>query len=98
MPSRWTNECEYHERFDDNWNTKPEVLHAESHAIAKVARSNESEECATLYTTHSPCLDCAKLIYQSGIKRVVWRTQYKTDGEAGNVFLVTAGIEVDYLP
>lgn len=98
MPSGWTNECEYQDSFDGKWITKPEVLHAETNAIAKVARSNESAEGATLYTTHSPCLECAKLIYQSGIKRVVWRTQYKTDGEAGNVFLVTAGIEVDYLP
>ena len=96
MPSGWTNVCEYQDSFDGKWITKPEVLHAETNAIAKVARSNESAEGATLYTTVSPCLDCAKLIYQSGITRLVWRNQYKTN--AGNVFLVTAGVEVDYLP
>ena len=74
MPSGWDNTCEV-----DNV-TKPEVLHAETNAIAKVARSNESCEGATLFVTTAPCLDCAKLIYQSGISRVVWKTPHlRTD-------------------
>lgn len=61
--------------------TKPEVLHAESNAIAKLARSNESGEDASLFVTHAPCMDCAKLIYQSGIKEVYYRNSYRsTDG------------------
>ena len=59
--------------------TKPEVLHAESNAIAKVARSTESSEGATLFCTHAPCIDCAKLIYQSGIKSVYYRDAYRSD-------------------
>jgi len=95
MPSGWTNECEHTDEYGFNAVTKPEVLHAETNAIAKVARSGESCEGATLYTTHSPCLDCAKLIYQAGITRIVWRNEYKSS--KGNVFLVTAGVDVDYL-
>jgi dCMP deaminase len=59
--------------------TKPEVLHAESNAIAKVARSTESSDGATLFCTHAPCIDCAKLIYQSGIKSVYYRDAYRND-------------------
>lgn len=70
MPSGWDNTCEV-----DNV-TKPEVLHAETNAIAKVARSNESCVDATLFVTTAPCLDCAKLIYQSGISRVVWKNPH----------------------
>ena len=95
MPSGWTNECETTDEFGNMPVTKREVLHAETNAIAKVARSGESCEGATLYTTHSPCLDCAKLIYQSGISRVVWKHQYKND--AGNVFLVTAGLDIGHI-
>lgn len=91
MPSGWTNECEtyeskvnfpFHEGDSDvygEYKTKPEVLHAETNAIAKVARSNESAVDSTLYCTHAPCLDCAKLIYQSGVSRVFWRYKYKCD-------------------
>ena len=67
MPSGWTNECETADEYGNMPKTKPEVLHAETNAIAKVAKSSESSEGATLYTTCAPCLDCAKLIYQSGI-------------------------------
>jgi dCMP deaminase len=93
MPSGWTNECETTDEYGNMPVTKPEVLHAETNAIAKVARSSESCEGATLYTTHSPCLDCAKLIFQSGIKKVVWRDQYRS--AQGNIFLVMAGLEVE---
>jgi len=72
--------------------TKPEVLHAETNAIAKLARSNDSGEGADLFVTHSPCLDCAKLIYQSGIRRVYFGKHYRDD--TGIEFLKKSGIEV----
>ena len=73
--------------------TKPEVLHAETNAIAKLARSAESGIGADLFVTHSPCLDCAKLIYQSGIKRVWFSEAYRnTDGVE---FLKKSGVEVE---
>lgn len=59
--------------------TKPEVLHAESNALAKVARSTESSEGSTMFCTHAPCIECAKLIYQSGIKSLYYRDQYRSD-------------------
>jgi len=72
--------------------TKPEVLHAETNAIAKLAKSTESGDGAVLFVTHSPCLDCAKLIFQSGIRSVFYRDNYRsTDGVA---FLEKSGIEV----
>lgn len=98
MPSGWTNECEdvvYGKadgEFKDTLITKPEVLHAESNAIAKLARSTESGEGAVMFITHSPCLDCAKLIYQSGIVQVYFRTPYRT--KDGIEFLKKSHIEV----
>ena len=75
-PAGFENICE-----DDNGTTKPYVLHAEANAITKVARSYNSSEGATLYVTASPCVECAKLIIQSGIKRVVFNELYRiTDG------------------
>lgn len=75
-PAGFENVCE-----DENGLTKPYVLHAEANAITKVARSNNSSEGATLYITASPCLECAKLIIQAGIKRVVFNELYRiTDG------------------
>ena len=75
-PSGFENVCE-----DDNNVTKPYVLHAEANAITKVARSNNSSDGATLYVTSSPCMECAKLIIQAGVKRVVYNEQYRlTDG------------------
>jgi dCMP deaminase len=72
--------------------TKPEVLHAETNAIAKLAKSNESGMGATMFITHAPCLDCAKLIYQSGISSVLYRNSYRDTG--GITFLERSGIEV----
>ena len=75
-PSGFENLCE-----DANNVTQPYVLHAEANAITKIARSNNSSEGATLYVTTSPCIECAKLIIQSGIKRVVYSKEYHvTDG------------------
>ena len=75
-PSGFENQCE-----DENGVTKPYVLHAEANAITKVAKSGNSSEGATLYVTASPCIECSKLIIQAGIKRVVYRDEYRlTDG------------------
>lgn len=71
-PSGFENLCE-----DDNNQTKPYVLHAEANAITKVAKSSNSSEGATLYVTASPCIECAKLIIQAGIKRVVYSEMYR---------------------
>jgi dCMP deaminase len=75
--------------------TKPEVLHAETNAIAKLARSTESGLGADLFVTHSPCLNCAKLIYQSGISRVWYGAEYR-DSE-GVQFLRKSGVQVEHL-
>src|SRR6056300_1286556 len=72
MPSGWDNVCEHEGK------TKPEVLHAESNAIAKLASSHESGKDATIFITHSPCIDCAKLIYQSGISKVYYASEYRS--------------------
>ena len=73
--------------------TKPEVLHAETNAIAKLAKSTESGDGATMFVTHAPCMDCAKLIYQSGINSVLYRNSYRnTDGID---FLNKAGVKVE---
>lgn len=76
--------------------TKPEVLHAESNALAKVARSTESSEGATMFCTHAPCMDCAKLIFQSGIKIIYYKNQYRED--AGIKFLMISGVNVHQYP
>ena len=72
--------------------TKPEVLHAETNAIAKLAKSTESGLDATLFVTHAPCLDCAKLVYQSGINSVYYRNSYRD--EAGIQFLEKCNVKV----
>lgn len=72
--------------------TKPEVLHAESNAIAKLAKSNDSGDGADLFVTHSPCMECSKLIFQSGIRRVFYSENYRDD--SGIKFLKQSGIEV----
>jgi dCMP deaminase len=75
--------------------TKPEVLHAETNAIAKLAKSNESGMSASLFVTHAPCLDCAKLIYQSGINNVLYRNAYRDT--SGIEFLEKSGIIVEQI-
>ena len=96
MPSGWDNNCEFEFTHPQTkiteLVTRPEVLHAETNAIAKLAQSSESGHGATLFVTHAPCLDCAKLVYQSGISSVYYRNQYRnTDGID---FLKKANIEV----
>ncbi|NDV77423.1 dCMP deaminase family protein [Dysgonomonas sp. 511] len=89
-PSGFENVCE-----DDDYQTKPYVLHAEANAITKVACSHNSSMGATMYVTTSPCIECAKLIIQAGIKRVVYSEKYRrSDGAA---LLERAGIEIVYI-
>lgn len=95
MPAGWSNICE-DVLEDGTLKTKPEVLHAESNAIAKLARSNESGEEAEIFITHAPCIECAKLIYQSGIKQVYYSRQYRDD--RGLDFLRASGVDVEQLP
>jgi dCMP deaminase len=88
MPSGWDNVCE-----DENFKTKPEVLHAETNCLAKIARSTNSSEGASLFVTHAPCIDCAKIIHQSGINSVYFRNNYRsTDGVN---FLERCGVYVE---
>ena len=87
-PSGFENVCE-----DENGVTKPYVLHAEANAITKVAKSGNSSEGATLYVTASPCVECAKLIIQAGIRRGVYKDSYRLND--GIELLQRAGIEVE---
>ncbi len=89
-PSGFENVCE-----DENGKTKWYVLHAEANAITKVARSTQNSDGATLYVTVSPCKECSKLIFQSGIKRVVYHELYKDN--SGLDFLKKAGVEVVHI-
>lgn len=102
MPTGWDNCCEYEipEEIDPDSRTvtpsqlatRPEVLHAESNAILKVARSTESSNGATLFCTHAPCIECAKLIYQAGITTVYYKEHYRND--AGIRFLQQGDVSV----
>ena len=105
MPAGWDNNCEYEvEEFQTEYGvgsklvktgelkTKPEVLHAESNAIAKLAKSTSSGECASIFITHAPCHDCAKLIYQSGISSVYYRNAYRDT--SGIDFLTKSNVKV----
>jgi dCMP deaminase len=96
MPSGWTNECEHSTgiyALDQELVTKDEVLHAEANAITKVAMSSESCYNGDIYTTTAPCLECAKLIYQSGISNVFYRTPHLRS-EDGIKFLDKCDINV----
>jgi len=108
-PAGWDNECENEIREDSFYvidpggpqypcssirlETKPEVIHAEANAIAKLARSNESGFAADMYITHTPCFECSKLIHIAGIKKVYYRNQYRTLD--GLEFLKKCNIEVE---
>lgn len=103
IQSEWPHEgiymdkdgTEYVTRY--RWKTKPEVLHAEANAITKLARSPESAESATLFCTHLPCMECAKLIYQSGISSVYYRVEYQAARGSGKDFLTKSGVTVEQL-
>ena len=90
-PSGFENVCE-----DENNVTKPYVLHAEANAITKIARSGNNSDGATLYVTAAPCIECAKLIIQAGICRVIYSEKYRI--EDGIDLLRRAGIKVEYIP
>ena len=76
-PAGYDNNCEYETRF--GYETKPEVLHAESNALMKLAKSTNSSKDSTIYLAMSPCFDCAKLIIQAGVKRVVYSDTYRIE-------------------
>jgi len=98
MPSGWDNVCEHdihhHELGTTTSVTKAEVLHAETNAIAKLAQSSESGKDAILFCTHLPCMECAKLIYQSGITEVYYREEYDAAKGSGKDFLKLSGITI----
>ena len=95
MPSGWTNECETTDEFGNMPVTKPEVLHAEANAITKVARSSENCLDSTIYCTTAPCLECAKLIYQAGIMRVVWEKPHLRSDDGIQFLNKCEGITVE---
>ena len=98
MPAGWDNDCEIEITQPVgrvNLVSKPEVLHAETNAIAKLAKSTESGDGAVLFVTHSPCLDCAKLIFQSGIRSVFYRNSYRSTD--GTTFLERSGVTVEQI-
>jgi len=100
MPSGWTNECEevvtptlpYLQGDGPTLKTKDEVIHAEANAVAKLARDGESGKDSTMFCTHAPCIQCAKIIYGAGIKNLYYRNSYRD--EAGLLFLKQCDIEV----
>ena len=106
-PSGFDNTCEIKEHVGNypketpedlieyRWVTKPEVLHAESNAISKLAKSTQSSVGATIYITCSPCFECSKLMIQCGITRVVYAEKYRDGG--GKILLEKAGIKTEYL-
>ncbi len=95
MPSGWENVCEYPhiENGEASLITKLEVIHAESNAICKVTKSTNSSEGADMFVTHAPCIHCAKLIHQSGIRKVFYRNTYRDDG--GLKFLEKCGVQIE---
>jgi dCMP deaminase len=104
MPTGWDNDCENvvveESQYEPNvyYKSKPQVLHAESNAIAKVAKSNESCDNAAIFCTHAPCLECAKLIHQSGITSVYYKQDYDSlNYGSGIEFLNLSQIYVEML-
>ena len=104
MPSGWDNTCEYvadvhpndsrydYNNFTKELKTRPEVIHAESNAIAKLAKSTESGNGASMFITCAPCVECAKMIYQSGIKEVFYEEEYRSND--GIDFLNKCGLSI----
>ena len=100
MPSGWDNRCEDEYQYEDGgyeMKTRPEVLHAEANAIAKVAQSNDSSTDAVLFCTHEPCIECAKLIHQAGISKVYYSKKYDAAKGTGSEFLEKSSIETFYI-
>jgi|TARA_B110000305_G_scaffold126464_1_gene141705 dCMP deaminase len=102
MPSGWDNVCETEVKFGNTGYgrklvSKPEVLHAEANAITKVAQSSDSSKGATIFCTHMPCIECAKLIHQSGISHVIYKNSYNAAKGCGEAFLEQSGCVVEKL-
>ena len=103
-PVGWDNDCE--DKIVEegeyeavvSYKTKPEVIHAESNAILKVAASTESSEGAEMFCTHTPCIDCAKAIHQAGIAKVIVEEKYEAGRGTGEEFLHMCGVDIEYLP
>lgn len=108
-PAGWDNNCEYEEevmiseyhkpvRFEKTGQlkTRPEVIHAESNAISKLAKTSGGGDGATMFITHAPCMDCAKLIYQSGVNTVYFGEYYRDT--SGIDFLKKCGIQIEKFP
>lgn len=99
MPANWDNDCEFEyvnpQTKVSELVTRKEVLHAETNALMKLARSTESGDKASLFVTHMPCIDCAKMIYQSGINTVYYRDSYRTTD--GVDFLKKSGVKVEQI-
>lgn len=93
MPPGWDNNCEQ-EHVNGELETRPEVIHAEANALAKLAASSESSRDSTAYITHAPCLDCAKLLASACVARVVYANTYRS--EAGLDFLARSGIQIEH--
>lgn len=91
-PAGWDNNCE-HDLDGGDTKTKDEVIHAEANCITKLARSNDGGDGAYLFCTHAPCIECAKLIYGAGIRRVFYRDVYKNDN--GVEFLKKCEVEIE---
>ena len=90
-PAGWDNVCE-----DESFKTKPEVIHAEANAISKLARDGESGSGSTVFCTHAPCIECAKLIYGAGVSKVYYRDVYRDT--LGVDFLENSGVDVERYP
>ncbi len=97
MPSGWDNVCEDEEYDEDGFHitskTKKEVIHAEINAISKVARSTNSSDGADMFITHVPCIECAKSLFQSGIRKIFYRNTYRSDD--GLKFLEKCGVAIE---
>jgi dCMP deaminase len=97
MPSGWDNVCEDEEYDEDGFHitskTKKEVIHAEINCISKIARSTNSSDGADMFITHAPCIECAKSLFQSGIRKIFYRNTYRT--EEGLQFLEKCGVEIE---
>ena len=95
MPSGWSNMCERPSGSTGYLRTKDEVIHAEMNCLAKLAASNEGGKGAELYITHAPCMECAKMIYASGISAVYYRTEFRD--VSGLIFLRQCGLEIQQI-
>jgi|TARA_B110000285_G_scaffold11737_1_gene11681 dCMP deaminase len=98
-PAGWDNECEEETKFGNTGygrklTTKPEVIHAEANALMKLVQSTDSSVGSVLFVTHLPCIECAKLVYQAGIKEVYYINDYHASKGSGHLFLKEAGIKL----